>query len=105
MAILKRITTYLALLPFTFVLFAAAWLIIGPTALYYCWDEAWPFAIQWHPPFIHPWGDSLDGKLRDYYRAPEWIVYTVWFGFVAGVFVIPAILAWRRSPRGVTNVG
>ena len=99
----KRVVLYLAALPGSFLFFAIAWMLIAPTALYYCWDDARPFGISWVPPFIHPWGGSLDGKLRDYYRAPEWVVYAVWFAFVAAVFVLPALLVSRRSGRGVTN--
>ena len=99
----KRILVYVAGLPVSFLLFATAWLFIAPTMLYHCWDDAPPFAISWSPPFIHPWADSLDGRLRDYYRAPEWVVYSVWFTFIGGVFVLPALLVSRRSPRGVTN--
>jgi len=100
----KRILHYVAVLPVSFLVFATAWLFIAPTTLYHCWDEAPPFLISWTPPFIHPESNSLDGTLRDYYRAPEWIVYLVWFTFIAGVFVLPALLVWRRrSRRGVTN--
>ena len=35
----KRILTYLAVIPFSFLLFALGWLLIGPSCLYHCWDE------------------------------------------------------------------
>jgi hypothetical protein len=93
----KRILIYLALLPFSFLLFALGWLFIGPSCLYHCWDDAPPFVISWCPPFIHPWANSADGKLRDYYLAPEWFVYLVWFLFIAGIFLLPALLVWRLA--------
>jgi len=99
----NRILVYVAGLPISFLLFATAWLFIAPNMLYHCWDDAPPFLISWMPPFIHPESNSLDGALRDYYRAPEWVVYIVWFAFVAGVFVLPALLVLRRSQREVTN--
>src|SRR5262249_32443011 len=69
----------------------------APRALYYCWDDAPPFLISWAPPFIHP--ESFDGILRDYYRAPEWVVYTLWLAFISGVVVLPALFVWRVSRR------
>lgn len=100
MVILKRIFLYGALLPCSALLFALAWLIIAPGHLYYCWDDAPPFVISWFPPFIHPWADSLDGKLRDCFIGPEWTVYTVWILFAIGVFLLPAILIWRFVTHG-----
>ena len=58
----KRILVYLALLPFSFLLFALGWMFVAPSCLYHCWDDAPPFVISWYPPFIHPWADSTDGK-------------------------------------------
>ena len=75
---LKRIYLFAALLPVSFLLFAMAWLIIAPEHLYHCWDDAPPFLISWAPPFIHPWANSINGNLSDYFIAPEW-PYT-WFG-------------------------
>jgi hypothetical protein len=77
-------------------------MFIAPTALFHCWDDAPPFAISWAPPFIHPWANSLDGNLSDYYIAPEWIVYAVWFAFIAGVVLLPTLFVWRASRRGAT---
>lgn len=99
----KRMLHFVAVLPGSFLVFAMAWLFIAPTTLYYCWDDAPPFLISWAPPFIHPEFNSLDGNLRDYYRVPEWAVYTVWFTFISGVFVIPALLVWRRPKSGGTR--
>jgi hypothetical protein len=99
MSTTKRILVYVAGLPVSFLLFATAWPFIAPRMLYHCWDDAPP----WMPPFIHPESNSLDGVLRDYYRAPEWVVYTVWFAFIAGVFVLPVLLVWRRSRTGVAH--
>jgi hypothetical protein len=103
MRFFKRILIYLALLPVSLVGFAVAWALIAPSCLYYCWDDAPPFAVSWYPPFIHPWADSLDGKLHDFYRVPEWLVYAVWFLFIAGMFVIPAIVVWRFVRRGKSS--
>src|SRR5882762_7891018 len=99
----KRIQIYLALLPVSFLVFAVAWALIAPVGLYHCWDDAPPFAISWCPPFIHPWADSLDGKLRDYFIAPGWLVYSVWLLFIAGVFVVPAFGVWRFMKRGTPS--
>ena len=95
MVILKRIYLYGALLPCSALLFALAWIFIAPGHLYYCWDDAPPFVISWFPPFNHPWANSLDGRLRDYYIWPEWTVYTVWILLAVGIFLLPAILVWR----------
>ena len=75
-------------------------MLVAPGHLYYCWDDIPPFGISWHPPFIHPWANSADGKLRDYYIAPEWIVYLVWFLFITGAFLLPALYALRHMRRG-----
>lgn len=96
----KLILIYLALLPGSFIGFATAWALLAPSFLYYCWDDAPPFLIAWYPPFIHPWVDSLDGKLHDFYRVPEGLVYTVWLTFVAGVLTVPAVVVWRFVSRG-----
>jgi hypothetical protein len=100
----KRILVFLALLPFSFLLFAIAWLLLAPEHLYHCWDDAPPFVISWCPPFIHPWADSADGNLRDYFIWPAWSVYLVWFSFVAGIFFLPALSAWRFVKRGYDDV-
>lgn len=102
MTFLKRILVYLALLSVSFVGFAVAWALLAPSCLYYCWDDAPPFAVSWYPPFIHPWADSVDGALRDFYRVPEWLVYTVWLAFIAGVFLVPAFVIWRFVMRRKT---
>ncbi len=94
----KRILIYFALLPFSLLLFAIGWLVIGPSCLYHCWDDAPPFVISWCPPFIHAWANSSDRNLRDYYVAPEWIVYLVWLSFIAGILLFPTLVAWR-TPR------
>jgi hypothetical protein len=99
----KRILIYLGLLPFSFLFFALGWLFIAPSSLYHCWDDAPPFVISWYPPFIHPWADSTDGKLRDYYLVPEWVVYLVWLSFIAGVFLLPALVVWRAMRRRDTH--
>jgi hypothetical protein len=96
----KRISYYLALLPFSFLLFALGWLLIAPTHLYHCWDDCPPFAISWCPPFIHPWANSTDGNLRDYYLAPEWLVYSVWLSCIAGIFLLPALVVWLLTRKG-----
>ena len=93
----KRILTYLGLLPFSFLVFALGWLFVGPRCLYHCWDDAPPFVISWWPPFIHQWANSTDGKLRDYYLVPEWLVYLVWLLFIAGIFLLPALFVWRLA--------
>jgi hypothetical protein len=95
----KRILVYLALLPVSFIGFAVAWALLAPSCLYYCWDDAPPFLISWCPPFIHPWADSLDGKLHDFYRVPESLVYSVWLLFIAGVLFVPAFIIWRSVMR------
>ena len=95
MHIESRILTFLALLPFSFLLFAVAWLLIAPEHLYHCSDDFPPFVISWCPPFIHPWANSTDGKLRDYFVWPQWSVYLIWFSFVVGVFLLPAFGAWK----------
>ena len=100
MLIEKRILTFLAVLPFSFLFFVVAWAFIAPGHLYYCWDDFWPFLISWHPPFIHPWANSADGQLRDYYIWPGWAVYAVWYAFIAGIFLIPAFVAWRAVRKG-----
>ncbi len=87
----KGILIYLVLLPFSSALFAVAWAVIAPWKLYHCWDDAAPFLISWSPPFIHPWADSTDGVLRDYYLVPEWMVYGTWYGFIAGALLLPTI--------------
>src|SRR5271157_1376352 len=46
----KRILAFFALLPFSFLFFALAWLLIAPEHLYHCWDDAPPFLISWFPP-------------------------------------------------------
>ncbi len=89
----KPILRYLALLPLSFVGFAVLWAIVAPTCLYHCWDDG----LAWWPPFIHPWGDSLDGKLRDYYIVPGWLVHGIWLLFIAGALIVPAFLARRRE--------
>jgi hypothetical protein len=96
MTFLKRIPIYLALLPVSFLFFAVTWALLAPICLYHCWDDAPPFAVSWYPPFIHPWADSLDGKLRDYFIAPNWLIYSVWLLFIAGVLLVPAIVVWMR---------
>jgi hypothetical protein len=96
---LNRILIFLALLPISFLLFAGAWLCIAPTYLYHCWDDFPPFAMSWYPPFIHPWADSADGKLRDYFLASPWLVYTVWITFVVGIPLLPALFVWRAVGR------
>jgi hypothetical protein len=101
----RRALVFMALLPFSFVFFAIAWLIIAPGHLYYCWDDAPPFVISWCPPFIHPWADSADGKLRDYFIWPAWSVYLVWISFLAGVFLVPALGAWKFVKRGNDEAG
>jgi len=98
----KRIQIYLAMLPFSFLLFALGWLLVAPSHLYHCWDDAPPFVISWYPPFIHAWADSADGKLRDYYLVPEWVVYLVWLLFIAGIVVVPALVVWRLARNGDT---
>ena len=85
----------MALLPVSFLCFAVVWALVAPLCLYHCWDDAPPFAISWHPPFIHPWANSADGKLADYFISPEWVVYTVWVLFVVGIFILPALAVWR----------
>lgn len=90
---------YLALCPFSLLLFATAWLFIAPNYLYHCWDDAPPILTSWFPPFIHPRANSTDGKLRDYYLAPEWCVYLVWLLFIAGIFLVPALVVWRRKRK------
>jgi hypothetical protein len=104
MCIERRILTFFASLPFSFLFFSLAWLFIAPAHLYHCWDDAPPFLISWHPPFIHPWANSMDGNLRDYFIWPEWSVYLVWFSFVVGVFLFPVFGAWRFVRRGHDNV-
>lgn len=101
MRIIRRlsISDYLVALPFSFALFAATWALVAPGHLYYCWDDAPPFMVSWYPPFIHPWANSTDGKLTDYYVVPGWVVYLVWFAFIANMFLLPAIYAWRGRPR------
>jgi hypothetical protein len=91
----KRILTFFAVLPFSFLLFAVAWALIAPEHLYHCWDDAPPFLISWCPPFIHPWANSTDGNLRDYFIWPGWAVYALWLAFLAAIFLIPAFVAWR----------
>ena len=93
------VADYLFALLFLFPLFAITWALVAPGHLYYCWDDAPPFLVSWYPPFIHPWANSTDGKLVDYYIAPGWVVYLVWFSFVAGVFLLPAVYAWRGGRR------
>jgi len=103
MTSLKRILVYLALLPVSFVGFAVAWALLAPSCLYHCWDDAPPFAVSWYPPFIHPWADSVDGVLHDFYRIPEWIVYTVWALFLVGIFTVPAVIVWRFVSGGKSS--
>ena len=93
MLLLKRILFYFGMLPLFLVPFAFAWLLIAPNYLYHCWDDAPPILISWRPPFIHPRANTADGKLQDYYLAPAWIVYGVWFAFVAATLLSPAMLA------------
>ncbi len=95
-----KILAYLALCPFSFLLFAVVWLIVGPTLLYHCWDDAWPFVISWVPPFIHPWANSADGNLRDYYFVARWLVYLVWCSLIVGVLLLPALIVWRVARKG-----
>lgn len=89
------VADYLFALLFSFPLFAITWALFAPGHLYYCWDDA----ISWRPPFIHTWANSADGKLVDRYIAPAWVVYLVWFAFIAGVFLLPVVFAWRRERR------
>ena len=103
MMFLKRILIYLGLLPVSFVAFAVAWALLAPSCLYHCWDDAPPFLVSWCPPFIHPWADSLDGKLHNFYHVPEWLVYSVWLLFIAGVFLVPAFVVWRFVMRRKTS--
>ena len=93
------VADYLFALLFSFPLFAVTWALVAPGHLYYCWDDAPPFLVSWSPPFIHAWANSTDGKLIDKYLVPGWVVYLVWFCFVAGAFLLPAIFAWRRGHR------
>jgi len=93
------LSDYLFWLPFSFAFFAVDWAFIAPGHLYYCWDDGPPFMVSWYPPFIHPWANSADGTLIDRYLVPGWLVYLVWLSFVAGAFLLPAILAWRRGSR------
>ena len=93
------VADYLFALPFSFGLFAIAWALLAPGRLYYCWDDAPPFLVSWYPPFIHLWANSTDGKLIDKYLVPGFVVYLVWFSFLAGAFLLPAIFAWRRGGR------
>jgi hypothetical protein len=89
----RRILSYVAVLPFTLVIFGSAWALIAPERLYHCWDDFPPFLVSWHPPFIHPWANSADGNLRDGFIWPAWSVYLVWTVLAAGVFLIPAFAA------------
>jgi hypothetical protein len=89
----ERVQAYLLSLPLSFLVFASAWAMIAPNYLYHCWDDVPLFGVSWHPPFIHPWANSADGQLFDYYRVPEPLVYGVWLLFIAGVFVAPAWVA------------
>ena len=93
------VADYLFALLFSFPLFAITWALVAPGHLYYCWDDAPPFLISWYPPFIHTWANSTDGKLIDKYLVPGWVVYLVWFSFLACAFLLPAIFAWRRGRR------
>jgi len=94
----KGILIYLVSLPFSFGLFAVAWALVAPYRLYHCWDDAAPFLVSWFPPFIHPWADSADGALRDYYLVPEWVVFGTWYGFIAGALLLPMILILLDRP-------
>lgn len=101
----KRILAYLSLLPVSFIGFAIVWALLAPTCLYYCWDDAPPFSISWYPPFIHPWGDSVDGKLHDFYHVPEWLVYAVWLLFIAAMLITPAVIVRKVTARGLLSFG
>ena len=51
----RRILVFLGLLPFSFLIFAVAWLFLAPERLYHCWDDAPPFLIsycQWDYPTL-----------------------------------------------------
>ena len=101
---IKRIEAFFAVLPFSLLAFAVAWLCIAPDHLYHCWDDAPPFLISWCPPFIHPWANSVEGNLRDYFIWPWWSVYLIWFLFVGAVFLIPALAAWisvKKDPDDI----
>ena len=95
MILRKRILYYLALLPLSFASLAVVWALLAPRYLYHCWDDA----IAFHPPFIHPGADSMDGTLRDYYLVPGWLLHAIWLLFIAGGFLLPAFLVrrWRRK--------
>lgn len=96
----KRSLTYLSVLPLSLFLSAVAWLIIAPERLYHCWDDAPPLVISWFPPFVHPWANSADGLLRDYYIWPEWVVYATWFVIVAVAFLLPAMIPRKNHQVG-----
>jgi len=89
----RRILFYVAALPFTLLVFGGAWALIAPEHLYHCWDDAPPFMVSWYPPFIHPWANSVEGNLRDYFVWPAWSVYLIWSVFAAGTFLVPAFAA------------
>lgn len=99
MTVRNRILAYLALLLPSFLLVACLWAAIAPDHLYHCWDDAPPFVISWFPPFIHPWANSPEGNLRDYYIWPGWSVYTIWVLLIAIAFSLPAVLICRKDRR------
>ena len=93
MLIFRRVLFYLAVLPYSMLAFGAVWALFAPDHLYHCWDDAPPFMVSWLPPFIHPWANSMDGQLRDYFIWPAWSVYLVWAVLTAVAFFIPAFAA------------
>lgn len=91
---MKRTLLYLAVTPFSLLGFAVIWACIAPVYLYHCYDDFWPFVISWYPPFIHPWANTPDGNLRDYYLVPGWVVYLAWLGCIAGALLTPVFFSW-----------
>lgn len=75
--------TYLLLLIPSFLIVTFAWSFFVNGKLYYCSD---PFPIvDFIPPFVHK------SVLGDYYIAPEWVVYLVWFFALVTIFLLPLL--------------
>lgn len=94
--------TYVVLLIISLFLAAVFWSCIAPDELYHLYYDA-PL-ITFIPPFSRAWADPTHGQLRDYFIWSPWIVYLLWFVFVAVAFALPALAVWGLRRHGKLSV-
>jgi hypothetical protein len=82
--------TYWVFLVISLFYAAVLWSCIAPDKFYHMSYDA-PI-VTFIPPFTRPWADTINGRLLDYYIWSAWVVYALWFGFVAVAFLLPALI-------------